>query len=130
MIMGVAAIGNRQQASRQRIPPSPLSLHITVTQATCREELASNTEGQKRAVWCKFGAKRAHQRSSPMARRKRASADRFRVGKVTVYLHHRAWWVYYSEGRERVRRKVSESREEAKQLAAQINAQVAQGAPT
>lgn len=45
-----------------------------------------------------------------MARRKRDSAERFRVGKVTVYLHHGAWWVYYSEGSQRVRKKVSESR--------------------
>jgi integrase len=65
-----------------------------------------------------------------MARRKRGSAGRFRVGKVTVYLHHGAWWVYYSEGSERIRKKVSESRGEADQVAAQINAQVAQGAPT
>jgi hypothetical protein len=65
-----------------------------------------------------------------MAPRKRGPADRFRVGKVTVYLHHGAWWVSYSEGSERIRRKVSESRQEAEQLAAQVNAQVAQGAPT
>lgn len=65
-----------------------------------------------------------------MARRKRGSAERFRGGKVTVYLHHGAWWVYSSEGSERIRKKVSESRQEAEQLAAQVNAQVAQGAPT
>jgi integrase len=65
-----------------------------------------------------------------MARRKRTSTDRFRVGKVTVYLHHGAWWVYYSEGSERVRKKVSESKQEAEQVAAQVNSQVVQGAPT
>jgi hypothetical protein len=65
-----------------------------------------------------------------MARRKRALADRFRVGKVTVYLHHGAWWVYYSQGSEHIHKKVSESRSEAEQLAAQVNAQVVQGAPT
>jgi hypothetical protein len=63
-----------------------------------------------------------------MARRKRTSAERFRVGKVTVYLHHGAWWLYYSEGGERVRRKVSEFRNEAEKVAAQVNSQVAQGA--
>jgi hypothetical protein len=65
-----------------------------------------------------------------MTRRKRTSTDRFRVGKFAVYLHHGAWWVYHSEGGERIRRKASESSQEAEQLAAQVNAQVAQDAPT
>ena len=62
-----------------------------------------------------------------MARRK---ADRFRVGKVTVYLHHGTWWLYFSERDQRVRRKISASRKEAEQVAAQVNAQVASGSPT
>jgi integrase len=65
-----------------------------------------------------------------MARRKHGPADRFRVGRVTVYLHHGAWWLYYSEGNERIRRKVSESKDEAERVAAQVNSQVMQGAPT
>ncbi len=65
-----------------------------------------------------------------MARRKRSEVERFRVGKVTVYLHHGAWWIYYSQGSERVRRKISPSRQDAEQLAAQINAQLAQKTPT
>jgi len=65
-----------------------------------------------------------------MARRKRAPADRFRVVKVTVYWHHGTWWLYYSEGGERIRRKVSASRLDAEQVAAQVNGQLAQGAPT
>ncbi len=62
-----------------------------------------------------------------MARR---NSDRFRVGKVTVYLHHGTWWLYFSEREQRVRRKISASRKEAEQVAAQVNAQVANGSPT
>lgn len=62
-----------------------------------------------------------------MARR---NVNRFRVGKVTVYLHHGAWWLYFSEQEHRVRRKVSASREEAEQVAAQINSQVTNGSPS
>jgi integrase len=64
-----------------------------------------------------------------MARRKRG-CDRIRVGKVTLYQHHGAWWLYFSEGKQRVRRKVGESQCEAEVLAAQTNFQLAQGAPT
>ncbi len=62
-----------------------------------------------------------------MARR---NNNRFRIGKVTVYLHYGAWWLYFSEQEHRVRRKVSASREEAEQVAAQINSQVTNGSPT
>jgi hypothetical protein len=47
-----------------------------------------------------------------MARRKRGRT-RIRVGRVTLYLHHGAWWLYFSEGSKRVRRKVGESQHEA-----------------
>jgi len=63
-----------------------------------------------------------------MARRKRS--DRMRVGKVTLYSHHGAWWLYFSEGNRRVRRKVSDSLKDAEILAAQVNLQLTQGAPT
>ena len=65
-----------------------------------------------------------------MSRRKRASSQRFRVGKVSVYLHHGGWWLYYRDGSKPVRRKVAESKEEAEQVAAQVNAQLSSGAPT
>jgi hypothetical protein len=65
-----------------------------------------------------------------MARHMHGSSDRFRVGRVTVFLHHGAWWVYDSEGARRVRRKVSGSRVEAERVAAQVNSEVVQGAPT
>ncbi|MBM4073123.1 MAG: hypothetical protein FJ271_29995 [Planctomycetes bacterium] len=64
-----------------------------------------------------------------MARRKRGS-DRIRVGKVTLYLHHGAWWIYFSDGTKRIRRKVGESQKEAEIVAAQTNLQLTQGAPT
>src|SRR5262245_16024088 len=64
-----------------------------------------------------------------MVRRKRGS-DRIRVGKVTLYLHHGAWWIYFSEGTQRVRRKIGESLKEAEIVAAQTNLQLTQGAPT
>lgn len=64
-----------------------------------------------------------------MARRNRGP-DRFRVGKVTLFLHHGAWWIYFSEGTQRIRRKVSESQKEAEIVAAQTNLQLTQGAPT
>jgi hypothetical protein len=64
-----------------------------------------------------------------MARRKRG-CDRIRVGKVTLYQHHGAWWLYFSEGTQRVRRKVGGSQHEAEVLAAQTNLQLAQGTPT
>ena len=65
-----------------------------------------------------------------MSPRKRGSAARFRVGKVSVYVHHGAWWLYYRDGGRPVRRKVAGSRPEAQQVAAQVNAQLASGAPT
>jgi integrase len=65
-----------------------------------------------------------------MSRRKRRAPARFRVGKVSVYLHHGAWWLYHRDGARPVRRKVAPTREEAEQVAAQVNAQLASGAPT
>ena len=65
-----------------------------------------------------------------MSRRKRRHSARFRVGKVSVYLHHGAWWLYHRDGARPVRRKVAPTREEAEQVAAQVNAQLASGAPT
>jgi hypothetical protein len=31
-----------------------------------------------------------------MGRRKRGT-DRIKVGRVNIYLHHGAWWIYFSE---------------------------------
>lgn len=65
-----------------------------------------------------------------MARPKQSASPRFRVGRISVYPHHGAWWIYYRDGGQQVRRKVASSREEAEQVAAQVNAQVTSGAPT
>src|SRR6516165_3625190 len=65
-----------------------------------------------------------------MARRKRGPSPRFRVGKVSVYRHHGAWWLYYRDGGRPVRRKVAADRPDAEQVAAQVNAQLTSGAPT
>lgn len=65
-----------------------------------------------------------------MARRTHTPSPRFRVGRVSVYLHHGTWWLYFREGGSPVRRKISPSREEAEQVAAQVNAQVTAGSPT
>jgi integrase len=60
--------------------------------------------------------------------RKRRFSSRFRVGKVSVYVHHGAWWVYYRDGGLAQRHRVG-SLDEAKQVAAQVNAQLVSGAP-
>ena len=65
-----------------------------------------------------------------MRSRKRAPATRIRVGRVSIYLHHGAWWLYYRDGGNPVRRKIAKSREVAEQIAAQVNAQLTSGAPT
>jgi integrase len=53
----------------------------------------------------------------------------FRVGKVQAYLRNRVWYLCYHEHGKRRRPRVGPDREAAKQLAAQINAQLAVGAP-
>ena len=65
-----------------------------------------------------------------MARPRRAPSPRFRVGRISVYPHHGAWWVYYRDGGLPVRRKVAATRAEAEQVAAQVNAQLTSGAPS
>ncbi|HAH45102.1 MAG TPA: hypothetical protein DCM07_09660, partial [Planctomycetaceae bacterium] len=67
-------------------------------------------------------------------RRRKKSSQRKRVGRVSYYLHHGAWYLYYLEYQDGVkvqrRRKVSDTEEEAAQIAAQINAQLASSSPT
>src|SRR5687768_17261174 len=64
-----------------------------------------------------------------MPSRKRASSTRFHVGRVSLYVHHGAWWLYYRDGKP-VRRKIAQTREEAEQISAQVNAQLAAGTRT
>jgi integrase len=65
-----------------------------------------------------------------MSSSKRDARARRRIGKVSIYLHHAAWWIYYRDAGKQVRRKVAQTRLEAEQIAAQVNAQLASGAPT
>jgi integrase len=59
-----------------------------------------------------------------MARSQRQST-RLRVGRVSLYLHHGALWIYYRDGGKPVRRKVNGSVADGERLAAQVNAQLA-----
>ena len=63
-----------------------------------------------------------------MARSKRDR--RRRVGRVSVYPHHGAWWLYYRDGGKVVRRKVADNVSDAEKIAAQVNAQLAVATPT
>lgn len=53
----------------------------------------------------------------------------FRVGKVRAYLRNQVWYLYYHDNGRRRRPRVGHDREAARQLAAQINAQLEVGAP-
>lgn len=66
-----------------------------------------------------------------VSRRKSSrSPVRRRIGRVSFYCHHNAWWVYYRESGRPVRRRVAETEEEAGRIAAQVNAQLATASPT
>src|SRR3954466_8087876 len=59
----------------------------------------------------------------------RPQTTSFRVGKVQAYLRGQIWYLCYHEQGRRRRPRVGGSREAARQLAAQINAQLEVGAP-
>ena len=63
-------------------------------------------------------------------RRRKKSAQRKRVGRVSYYLHHGAWYLYYRDGDRPVRLRVADTEGEAEQIAAQVNAQLASSSPT
>ncbi len=65
-----------------------------------------------------------------MSSRKRRSPTRFRVGRVSVYLHHGNWWLYFRDGGKPVRRRIAADRSEAERVAAQVNAQLLASTPT
>lgn len=54
---------------------------------------------------------------------------RRRIGRVTAYQRGQRYWIYYRQGRQ-IRQPVGTDRDEALTLAAKINAQLAEGAPT
>ncbi|AMV17362.1 tyrosine-type recombinase/integrase [Planctomyces sp. SH-PL14] len=62
---------------------------------------------------------------------RRSGAHRTRVGKVSLYQHHGAWWVYYRDDQSTpIRRRVGCDQAEAERVAAELNAQVTVSAPT
>lgn len=65
-----------------------------------------------------------------MGRSRRRRRSRKRVGRVSYYLHHGSWYVYYREGSKQVRRRIGVVEDQAAQIAAQVNAQLAMAAPT
>jgi integrase len=65
-----------------------------------------------------------------MPSRRVSRVRRIRIGSVSIYPHHGAWWVYYRQGGQITRRKLAPTQPEAERLAAQINAQLTQGIPT
>ena len=65
-----------------------------------------------------------------MPKKKTNPSPRFRVGKVSVYEHHSAWWVYYRDSSGPHRKKVANNREQAEQVAARINGQLTNNEPT
>ncbi len=65
-----------------------------------------------------------------MARARQRKPRRRRVGRVSYFPHHGAWYVYYRDGQRTVRHRVGESEELAAQVAAEVNGQLASAAPT
>lgn len=65
-----------------------------------------------------------------MSRRNKACPARCRVGRVSLFFHHGTWWLYYRSQGLQIRRRAARIRSEAEQIAAQVNAQLATGAPT
>lgn len=59
-----------------------------------------------------------------------AKSNSFRVGKVTGYLRGRVWYLCYFEGGKRRRPRAGAERDTARQLASEVNAQLATGAPS
>ena len=73
-------------------------------------------------------------KGSPMPEKKTQSncvksSRKHRVGRVTIYLRGKIWYIYYCENGGRVRRRVGVSLGEAKRLAAQVNGQLATHTP-
>ena len=65
-----------------------------------------------------------------MSSRKPRPSPRFRVGKVSVYEHHGAWWIYYRDGTGPQRKKVAPTRDQAEQVAARVHSQLVSHEPT
>lgn len=59
-----------------------------------------------------------------------AKSKSFRVGKVRADLRRKTWYLTYQENGRRRRPRVGPDRDAARQMAAQINAQLEVGVPT
>lgn len=55
---------------------------------------------------------------------------RSRVGQVSLYAHHGAWWIYYREAGVVRRRRIGADYENARRVAAEINSQLTSARPT
>ncbi|MBP7937739.1 MAG: tyrosine-type recombinase/integrase [Phycisphaerae bacterium] len=74
------------------------------------------------------GCREASSQSVNLKRGKSAPRQR-RVGRVTLYPRGSVWYMYYYESGRRIRRRIGCSLDEARLLAAQVNAQLETGAP-
>ena len=64
-----------------------------------------------------------------VVRRQRRRCIRRRIGRVSIYLHHGAWWVYYRENDKPIRRHVGPDERAAERIAAEVNSQLTSNAP-
>lgn len=62
-----------------------------------------------------------------MSRKKKSASQRQRVGKVAVYQHHGAWYLYYREAGHAKRLRVSSDLATAQQMAADVNSKLTCG---
>lgn len=65
-----------------------------------------------------------------MPAQRKARSGRVRVGDVSLFRHRISWWIYYRENGRPVRRRVGRSFDDAKAVAAEVNAQLAAAKPT
>jgi len=56
-----------------------------------------------------------------MVRARKRKPRRRRIGRVSYFPHHGAWYVYYRDGQRPVRHRVGDSEELAAQVAAEVN---------
>ncbi|MDX1966359.1 MAG: tyrosine-type recombinase/integrase, partial [Planctomycetaceae bacterium] len=61
--------------------------------------------------------------------RKARRCTRIRIGRVSLYEHHGAWWVYYRQHDKPIRRRVSEDQASAERIAAELNSQLTSASP-
>jgi hypothetical protein len=62
--------------------------------------------------------------------RKPTRRKRIRIGRVSVYFHHGAWWLYYRENGRAIRLKVGPHLQTAEEQAGQMHARLALGVPS